>query len=151
MNAVEQVRANIKKLNLVESEDWTPIMVINDPDKAAEVIKLAISDPTFVDFTFTNGRKVRTAAGTAKKMFTVRNNLKTFTATEDNETYSMFWNEMKDISDAYFLQFFLDLYETDENLMETVNRVRKERKQAAIERGKAGAAKRAENAKAREE
>lgn len=151
MNAVETVRANIKKLGIMESDNWTPAMVITDADKAAEVIKLAISDPSFVDFEFKSGRKVRTSSSTAKKMLTVRNNLKNFTATEDNDTYSMFWKEMRDINDAYFLQFFIDLYETDENLMDTVNRVRRERKEAAIERGRKGAAKRAENAAKAEE
>lgn len=151
MNAVDQVKANIKRLNLVESEDWTPVMVVNDADKAAEVIKIAITDKSFVDFEFTDGRKVRTSASTAKKMLTIRTNLKNFTATEDNDTYAKFWKEMRDLNDAYFLQFFVDLYETDENLMDTVNRLRRERKAAAVERGKKAAANRKAKLEAEEQ
>ncbi len=136
MGAVEQVKAKIRSLNLAESEDWTPAMVINDADKAAEVIKLAITDKDFVEFEFKNGNKVRTNVSTAKKMLTLRNTLYSFTSTENDISYSVFWKEMKDINDAYFLQFFIDLYETDENLMATVNRIRREKKAAAIERGK---------------
>lgn len=142
MNAVETVRANIRKLNFKDSEDWTPAMVVADSDKAAEVIKLAITDKSFVEFEFKSGRKLRTNVSTAKKMLTLRNTLKTFTATEENDTYAQFWKEMRDINDAYFLQFWIDLYETDENLMNTVNRLRAEKKAANIERGKKAAANR---------
>lgn len=145
MNAVETVRANLKKLNLVESDDWTPTIVVADADKAAEVIKVAISDKDFVEFEFRNGRKLRTNVSTAKKMLSLRGTLKTFTDTEENDTYAMFWKEMREVNDAYFLQFFIDLYETDENLMDTINRIRRERKEAAIERGRKGAAQRAAN------
>lgn len=151
MNAVEQVRQNIKKLNLVDSEDWTIVMVLNDADKAAEVIKLAITDKDFVQFEFKNGRKLRTNVTTAKKMLTLRGTLGTFTATEENDTYAMFWKEMKETNDAYFLQFVIDLYETDENLMDTVNRLRREKKAAAVERGKKAAASRKANQEGGEE
>jgi len=149
MGAVDQVKSKIRSLNLSDSEDWTPAMVINDADKAAEVIKLAITDKDFVEFEFKNGTKVRTNISTAKKMLTLRSTLESFTRTENDISYSVFWKEMKELNDAYFLQFFIDLYETDDNLMSTVNRIRKEKKEAAIERGKkAYAARKAKAAEA---
>ena len=145
MKATDRVRANIKRLNLSTEDAWTITDVIEDADKAAEVIKLVTSEEDFEWLVFGDGSKRRSNVSTSKKMLSLRTSLKTFINTEDNDTYMLFWTEMKDINDAYFIQFVLDLYEADENLMDKVNRIRREKKEAAIERGRLGAQKRAAN------
>ena len=140
MNAVQRVKANIAAILKQDNDEWTIQDVLADPDKAAEVIKLAITDKDFVSFEFKSDTKRRTDISTARKMLNIRNTLSTFTETEENSTYAEFWKEMRDVNDSYFFQFVIDLYTIDENFLNTVNRLRKEKKEAAIERGKKAAA-----------
>lgn len=122
---------------LTQSEEYAP-WVIGAKDKAK--VKKGLTEPKPVIDSETGEPKVdengnvvtrrahvRTDVSTIKKMYQMRNTVKKYAATEDNDEYVDFWKEILDVQNTYFIKAAMDAYEVDESVIDHINELRKSR------------------------
>ena len=156
MKSLDIAWAALERIKPEENADWTVNDCINDVDKAVVAVDLIINSKEFPPFVIDrNGiaavkegkekKTLRTDVTTAKKMLSIRKEFQKYKVNESNPEYVDFWRDSLTINNAYFWKFFVDLYELDPELMDGVNRLRKE---DAVKKAEANK-KRSEAAKAR--
>ena len=153
MKSLDIAWAAIDAIETEDDSDLTLYDCVHNPDLAVYAVSLVVNAKDFPPFVidkegFKKGNKVfRTDVTTAKRMLTMRKELEKYRANESNPEYAPFWDDMLEINEAYFLKFFADLYDLDPDLMDGVNRLRKEEAERQAEANR----KRSEAAKARAE
>ena len=140
--------------------DWTARDILTNPDVAAEAMYLLSQSDEFAPYIIGTKAKKRVAKAAAegkdepkgirtdkdsyKAIYSHRKKIKSFAATEDNDDYSDFWQEMLALQDAYFIKAAMDAYKIDPSMVDHVNEMRQVKLEEKLKKQEEKAAKAAD-------